>query len=256
MTKLQKIDHQGPGLPPEIPVPGAKPGDDEADDVDSQMMIFVDEHEVPPPKFLEGVWQWPEEGPEVPRPEDRRPPGPEDDPEWQRTQQWVKDSVEPEQERRKRRKPRHQDPLPVLAPQGRGQVPEAAMYPCSELRIEPPVVNQAPKVQPQGSPGSQPKPHKRSKHGERDRVSRRAPESPVQQGQPVGLPVSTQPVQGVKRTHSKLRTNLAIKQPSSPLPSLPPAPTADQAQGESVPHQYTLPPSTGREETRRSTRNG
>ena len=64
------VDHQGPGLPPEIPMPGAKQGDDEADDVDSRITIFLDEHEVPPPTFLEGVWQWPEESLAEPQPEE------------------------------------------------------------------------------------------------------------------------------------------------------------------------------------------
>ena len=103
VTKLQKLDHQGPGLPPEIPMPGAKQGDDGADDVDSRITIFLDEHEVPPPKFLEGVWQLPAESLVEPQPEERRPSGPEDNPEWKRTQHWVEHSVEPEQERRKRK---------------------------------------------------------------------------------------------------------------------------------------------------------
>ena len=58
VTKLQKLEHSGPGVPPEIPMPGAKQGDDEIDDEDSRMTIFLDEHETLPPKWLEGLWDW------------------------------------------------------------------------------------------------------------------------------------------------------------------------------------------------------
>ena len=236
VTKLQKLDHQGPGLPPEIPMPGAKQGDDEADDADSRITIFLDEHEVPPPKFLEGVWQWPEESLAAPQSEERRHSGPEDDIEWQRTRHGLERGMEPAQGRKKHRKPRYKEPLPVLAPQARKVHPEVKVYPNHQPEVEPPVEKPTPRVPQPRTPETQRRSRVRDQIKEMERSDYVPMTPPVHQSPPVSVPVSTRPVQGVKRPHTATTPNPSTVQPSPVPPPAPRTPSRD------VPSQYILPP--------------
>ena len=130
------------------------------------------------------------------------------------------------------------------------------MYPELEPEAEPPVERQAPRVPQPGGSGNQQKPQKRSKHREKGHTTSVPVEPPVQQRQPVEVPASTQPVQGVKRAHPVLPTNPPATQPSPAPPPRSPVPSADKGHKESVPDQYTLPPLPAWEESSQSTKSG